>query len=212
MGITKSWFIMSNWAKKDDIRFTTKFAEKLILEYTKKGGMVFDPFAGYGTTLFAAQKNGRIGIGIEYDKERFNYIKSIIRFPSQIINGDCTKISSMKLPKMDFLLTSPPYMRFFDKENPFTNYTKTGHYKNYLKTIGKVFLNIKKIMKKNSTLIVEASNTFGKNRPMTPLAWDIGKEISKCFFLEKEIIYCHKEKSSNTEGDYHSYCLVFRKK
>lgn len=213
-----SWFVMPYNPKKiklnrkKPIHFPEKFAEKFILEYTKKNNNVFDPFAGYGTTLLAAQKNGRVGIGIEYDKERFNYIKSRIIFPSRIINGDCTKINSMKLPKMDFLLTSPPYMRYFDKENPFTNYTKTGNYKNYLKTIGNVFLKIKRVMKKNSTLVVEASNTFGKNHPMTPLAWDIGKEISKCFFLEKEIIYCHKKESSNIEGDYHSYCLVFRNK
>ena len=179
------------------IRFPKKFAEKIILEFTRKGDIVFDPFAGFGTTLFAAQDNGRVGVGIEYENKRFNYIKSKLKSPSRIINGDSTKLKSINLPKMDFLLTSPPYMRYFDKENPLANYTAKGHYKNYLAGIGKVFLNIKKIMKKNSFIVVEVSNTFGKKYPMTPLAWDMGKEISRHLFLEREIIYCHKEKYYN---------------
>ena len=195
-----------------EIRFPKKFAEKFILEYTKKGDVVFDPFAGYGTTLFAAQDNQRVGIGIEYDNKRFNYIKSKLKYQSQIINGDSTKMDSMNLPKMDFLLTSPPYMRYFDKENPLANYITKGNYKNYLKNMGKVFSKIKKVMKKNSFIIVEASNTFEKNYPMTPLAWDFGKEISKYLFLESEIIYCHEEKSSIIQNSNHSYCLIFRNK
>ena len=172
--------------------------------------MVFDPFAGFGTALFAAHKNKRIGIGIEYNKARFDYINSRIKLPSYVINGDSRKLGSVGFRKMDFLLTSPPYMRYFDKEDPFTDYTKSGSYKNYLADIGKVFSQAKKIMKKGSFIVVEVSNTFGKNLPMTPLSWEIGMKISKYFFLEKDIIYCHKEKPTIRENPNHSYCLIFR--
>src|SRR3989344_8306509 len=150
-----SWFVMPynpkklNDTGKNQISFPMGFAEKLILSHTKKGYTIFDPFAGYGTTLFAAQKHGRVGIGIEYDKKRYNYIKAKLRKPNQIIHGNSLNLDSLKLPKMDFLLTSPPYMRYFDKENPLANYTINGNYKNYLSGIGEVFSNIKKLMRKN---------------------------------------------------------------
>ena len=70
----------------------------------------------------------------------------------------------------------------------------------------------KKVMKKNAIIVVEISNTFGKNHPMTPLAWDVAKEISKIFFLEREIIYCIKEGKLSPNLSNHSYCLIFRNK
>ncbi len=206
-----SWFLISSKLKKikfngdTDIRFTEKFAKKFILEFTKKGDKILDPFAGFGTTLFISQRLGRQAIGIEYDKSKYEYIKDKIKAPNQIIHGNSLKLSSYKLPKFDFSITSPPYMRFFDKEDPFANYKKSGSYSKYLKDIQLIYMQIKKVMKKNATIIIEVSNTIGEGRPMTPLAWDIGREISKIFFFEEEIIYC------STEGD-HSHVLVFKNK
>jgi DNA modification methylase len=57
------------------MRYTQEFAEKIISEFTKEGDIVFDPFAGFGTTLIAAQTLNRIGYGIEYEEKRCDYIK-----------------------------------------------------------------------------------------------------------------------------------------
>ena len=46
-----------------------KLIAKLILASSKPGDMVFDPFAGSGTTCVVAKKLGRQYIGIEIDKE-----------------------------------------------------------------------------------------------------------------------------------------------
>jgi len=51
---------------------------------------------------------------------------------------------------------------------------------------------------------------------VTPLAWDIAKEVSKIFHFEGEIVVGWKTKGvSKGKGNYgygydHSYCLVFR--
>lgn len=103
-------------------------------------------------------------------------------------------------------------MRFFDKENPLTNYTKGGEYKVYLKEMKTVFAGVKKRMRKNGTIIVEISNTFGRNKPMTPLAWDVAREVSTLFFLEREFIYCHKNGTLTSSTANHSYCFVFKNK
>jgi DNA modification methylase len=206
-----SWFLISSKLKKikfngdTDIRYTEEFVKMFILKFTKRGARILDPFAGFGTTLFVGQRLGRTVLGIEYDESQYEYINDRIKEPCKIIHGNSLKLGSYKLPKFDFSITSPPYMRYFDKEDPFTNYTKIGSYSKYLKDIGRIYRQIKKVMKKNATIIIEVSNTIGEGRPMTPLAWDIGREISKIFFFEQEIIYC------SMEGD-HSHVLVFKNK
>ncbi|HLG23992.1 MAG TPA: DNA methyltransferase [Candidatus Nanoarchaeia archaeon] len=214
----KSWFVMEckypeiKIDGKTDIRYPEIFVKKMLLEFTKKGDKVFDPFSGFGTTLITAQKLKRVGIGIEYDLKRFEYARKKLKFPNKVIHGNALKINEYNLPKFDFCLTSPPYMRNFDSEDPFSNYTKKGSYSKYLKDIKQIFSQVKKVMKKNALIIVEISNTFGKRKPMTPLAWDVGKEISKVLYLEQEIIYCAKNVNSASKGQNHSYCLIFRNK
>ncbi len=218
MTLPKSWFVMPYKLKKikfkgeSSFRYPPEFAKKFIREFTKKGDFILDPFAGFGTTLLIAQKLGRIGIGIEYDKDRCDYVKKKLKSPCQIICGDSLKIASYNLPQFDFSLTSPPYMRSFDKENPFSNYTKLGAYAQYLKDINRIYSQIKKVMKKNATIIIEVSNTFGKGHPMTSLAFDIAKEISTVFYFERELIYCVKEGKLKPGISNHSYCLIFKNK
>jgi len=43
--------------------------EALVRDYTRPGDLVCDPCAGYGTTLAAAVRNGRRGVGAELDPE-----------------------------------------------------------------------------------------------------------------------------------------------
>jgi len=47
--------------------YPTPMIERIIKMTTQKGDTVLDPFLGSGTTLVAARKQGRIGLGIELD-------------------------------------------------------------------------------------------------------------------------------------------------
>lgn len=213
----KTWFVMPYQLDPlpiDDntaIRYPEAFAEKFILEFTKEGDTIIDPFAGFGTTLFTAQKLGRVGIGIEYDQKRFEYIQKQLKEPSKVIHGDSLKLDTYDLPQGDFSLTSPPYMQFYHKENPLTNYTKVGTYEEYLVDIRTVYEKLKGVMKKDARVVLEVSNISGGDKPMTPLAWDIAREVSKVFFFEREFIYCHENGTVEANTGSHSYCLVFRK-
>lgn len=55
--------------------FPEKLAEDHILSWSNEGDVVFDPFAGSGTTLKMAKKNGRIFCGCDVSKEYTDIIK-----------------------------------------------------------------------------------------------------------------------------------------
>ena len=55
---------------------------KLILEYTKEGDTIFDPFSGSGTTAVACAKENRNFIGSELNKTYYD--KAISRINNQI--------------------------------------------------------------------------------------------------------------------------------
>ena len=145
---------------------------------------------------------------MEYEEKRYRYIKSRISQPTTVIHGSSLTLEKYDLPMCDFSLASPPYTRFFDDENPFSNYREEGCYADYLRDIGAIYKKVQKIMKPGATIVLEVSNTFGLGKPMTPLAWDIAHELSKFLFFEREMIYIHEGETDI--NNQHSYCLIFK--
>ncbi|MBW3636083.1 MAG: site-specific DNA-methyltransferase [Armatimonadetes bacterium] len=71
---TNVWRIASlKGASKEKLGHPTQkpleLIERLLLSSSRAGDLVFDPFCGSGTTLFAAQKYGRAYIGVEINAE-----------------------------------------------------------------------------------------------------------------------------------------------
>ena len=202
---------------QDDNRYSESLVEYFLNEYTKKGDLVLDIFAGLGTTLFVAEEMKRIPYGIEWDKERSEYIRKNLNNRDNIINGDAMKLLEYNLPKCDFLLTSPPYMPKHDTENPFTAYTTQGSYEQYLQDYVNIFKQVKEVLKKESRVVVEIAN-LKNNGEVTTLAWDVAKKISKVLKFEGEVVINWiSEKENVNERAYgygydHSYCLVFLNK
>ena len=55
-------------------RFPEELADKVILNFSKPGDIIFDPFLGTGTTAISAIKNNRKFIGCELSEKYFDYI------------------------------------------------------------------------------------------------------------------------------------------
>ena len=191
----------------DDVRFSESLAEYFIQQYSQPGDVVFDPFAGYGTTLRVAERLNRISYGIEFDRRRFEYVRTLLQHPDHLIHGDSRHLGEYALPAFDFSLTSPPYMSKNDKENPFTAYTQPGDgYTAYLRDLQQIYAQMRRLMKPGARLVIEASNLNG-NDGVTALAWDIANAVGQVLVFEGEMVI--EWEGSNSYGYDHSYALVF---
>ncbi len=176
--------------------------------YTKPKAKVFDPFLGFGTTARVAEELGRIPYGIEADGARFALAAGCLTNWQNIIHADSADMMDYTLPKMDFCITSPPYMPCHHKWNPLYG----GHpgyqgYDAYLERLGFIFKQVKHVMKKNALVVVQADNLMRARRPYTPLVRDISLAVSQSFRPEAEIIV--KWNPANDYGLF-THCLVFK--
>ena len=192
--------------RHEDVRCADSFVEYCINTYTGNGQVVFDPFAGYGTTLLVAEELGRLGYGVEYSKSKADYVQSLLAHPERLIQGDSRLLAQYDLPAIDLCLTSPPYTNQSDTENPFVDYRQKGFdYPSYMKEMGNIFSQVAQKMNPSGRLVIEASN-LKKAGEVTTLAWDIAREVSQILHFDGETIICWDEYGY---GYNHSYCLVF---
>jgi DNA modification methylase len=162
----------------DDVRYAEELVEHFLLEFTKEGDNVLDPFMGYGTTLLVAERLNRKGYGIEFDSNRWKYVQSILKFPERAIHGDSKDLKNLALPEFDFSITSPPYMGKHHKENPFTAYSTIGEgYEQYLRDIQDIYQQVKTRLKPGAHAIVEVSNLKHEDNLLTRDSCRLGKRL-----------------------------------
>ena len=188
-----------------------KYPESLVRyflqQYTKKGDNVLDPFMGTGTTAFVCEDMGRIPFGVEHDQQRYEWTAGQLTHWENMRWGDAGKISSYRFPKMDFCITSPPYMPCHHRWNPlYGGDPAHAGYESYLRRMGKIFKDISGLMKKGAPVLVQLDN-LQHGKVYTPLVRDISLTLEKNLKLEAEIIVPWK----NPKPDYrHTHCLLFR--
>lgn len=191
----------------DEDKYPESLVRYFLKKYTKTGDKIFDPFMGLGTTAFVAEEMGRVPYGIESDPQRHEWSAGQLENWQNLICGDSGKLNTYGFPKMDFSITSPPYMPIHHKWNPLYggDPAKAG-YPTYLKRMTHIFKQLRSIMKKNSMLVVQVDNIEG--RQYTPLVRDISLAVSKSFRPEAEIIVTWE----NPKPHYtHTHALIFKK-
>ncbi|MBP2375232.1 TRM11 family SAM-dependent methyltransferase [Paeniglutamicibacter psychrophenolicus] len=131
----------------EDVHMVSAIVDHIIERCSNPGDLVFDPFAGFGTTLIRAIALGREALGIELLPERVDYLRD--RMPdAHIIEGDSRELlrlvrgTGSPLPDADInlIVASPPYMTAENHEpDPLTAYEENdGDYDRYLDELGLV--------------------------------------------------------------------------
>lgn len=192
--------------EKQDIKYPESLVRHFIKEFTKKEACIFDPFSGLGTTLFVAEEMGRIPYGMEADQDRYEWVAGQLGNWTNLIWADTAKMLHYDFPKMDFAITSPPFMPKSHKWNPLYggDPSKAG-YDKYLKRMEYIFTQLAKLMKRNASIVVQLDNI--RSRGFTPLVADVGRAISKTMRLDNEIIV---QWENAQEGYPYTHCLVFK--
>lgn len=185
-----------------DIKYPESLPRHFINLYTRKGQKVFDPFAGLGTTLFVAEELGRKAFGIEADRQRHEWTAGQLENWMGLRLGDSAAMKRMVLPKMDFCMTSPPFMPLTDRYNPLTggNPVHAG-YDRYLKRMALIFSHVTQVAKRGAKLVVHVDNIQG--RRFTPLVRDIGVAVAQSWLQIDDVVVQGKNSAVYT------HCLVF---
>lgn len=188
-----------------------KFPESLpryfLTHFTKEKAKVFDPFSGHGTTAFVAEEMGRIPYGIEADRGRYEWSAGQLAHWQNMRHDDAANMLEQGFPKMDFCITSPPYMMMDDAWNPLcpNGDKRYGGYAGYLKRLHYIFSLMPQIMKKNALVVVQCDNIQGK--VYTPLVSGFSAAISESLTPVGETIVKWKKAP---EGYPLTHCLLFR--
>ena len=90
--------------QSDDVRFSDSFTEHFIERFSQPVDMVFDPFTGFGTTLYIAEKLKRRVFGVEFVLDRVEYVKSILKNQNSIVCASALKLDEINLPEIDLIL------------------------------------------------------------------------------------------------------------
>lgn len=126
----------------EDVHMVPAIVDDVIERLSDSGDLVFDPFAGFGTTLHSAVRLGRRAAGVELLPERVDYIRR--RTPeARVALGDARHLGPLVrvlAGSVDLIVSSPPYMTATHHDaDPLTAYEETGgDYARYLRELGVV--------------------------------------------------------------------------
>jgi DNA modification methylase len=219
--------------------FVPQIPRQLILRYTKKGDVVFDPFVGSGTTAYEAETFGRHFIGIDIQKNLVEQLKTKVdnnKYFSEIILGDSSKditfdkvneiLQKQKRCNINLAILHPPYADIIKFSNLKDDLSNAKSLKDFLNRFSQVLKNTKNILEKGRYLAIVIGDKYTVGQ-WIPLGFYCMNEAQKLGFILKSIIIKNMEGNrakQNKEGiwryralssDYyifkHEYILIFKK-
>lgn len=249
----KSWFIHNPPRRKPGVlvhpaKFPETMAREFIEFFTKRGETVLDPMAGTGSTLIAALQTGRNSYGIELNPRYVELAKRSIKEERESLGrasedlvcdmrqGDASQIEPGLLPRINYVLTSPPYwdmlhargaatqkkrrttakLDVFYSDDP-RDLGNVHDYEAFLGQLIAIYSGLKACLAQRAYLTIIVKNVKKGGR-VFPLAWDLGRELAKVYRLKDEKLWCQDNQplapyglgSAWVSNTFHHYCLQFR--
>jgi DNA modification methylase len=249
----KSWFIHNPPPRKKGVlthpaKFPETMAQEFVEFFTKKGGNVLDPMAGTGSTLIAALRAGRNSWGIELnpkyaqiaqqmiEEERARLGKAARKLRAEVVVGDAAQAAQRKLPRFDYVLTSPPYWDMLHAAGAETQKKRRSSsgldvtysddpqdlgnihdYELFVQKLVAIYAGLKPLLCEKAYLTIIVKNVKKGGR-IYPLAWDLARELGRTYTLKDEKIWCQDDirlapyglGSAWVSNTFHHYCLQFR--
>ena len=218
--------------------FVPQIPRQLILRYTKKGEVVFDPFVGSGTTAYEAETFGRHFIGIDIQKNLVEQVQSKVdnkKYFSEIILGDSSKnttfdevnetLKKQSKKNISLAILHPPYADIIKFSNLKDDLSNAKSLKEFLEGFSLVLKNTITILEKGRYLAIVIGDKYTVGQ-WIPLGFYCMNEAQKLGLTLKSIIIKNMEGNrakQNKEGiwryralssDYyifkHEYILIFK--
>ncbi len=220
---------------KHPAMFPSALAEKLIKIYTKNDGeVILDPFAGIGSTLIAAKKLNRKGVGIELNPDFVNITKERLSqtmldkdgfiYKPEIFCGDSRKIAEfVKDNSVDLCINSPPYWDILNQKRTvdnrkINNYSDSDKdlgnikdYEKFLKMLKEIYSGVYNVLKSNKRCCVVVMDIRKKDK-FYPFHIDITKIMEEIGFeLEEFVIWDRQHEYNNMKTLGYPYVFRFNK-
>ena len=218
--------------------FIPQIPRQLILRYTKKDDIVFDPFVGSGTTAYEAENLNRNFIGIDIQKKLVDYVEKNIEPKnnfSDLVVGDSANTNTLEKVKeslknhkrknIQLAILHPPYaniIKFSDLKDDLSN---TKSLKDFLEKFSSVLKNTIEILEKGRYLVMVIGDKYTAGQ-WIPLGFYCMNEAQKLGLTLKSIVIKNMEGNRakrNKESiwryralssDYyifkHEYILIFK--
>jgi len=194
----------------------------------KKGGIVYDPFAGGGTRAIICSKYDLKYLGIELRQEEIVAVNKRLKANNaekgvKIFQGDSTNVPFIKTSSADFLMTCPPYYNMETYNGGPDDLSMCPTYDDFLSCMGQCIRETKRILKPGALSCWVVGLTRGKDSdlPLMALNHDIARlHKQRDFELKEEIILLQKNNSAERRVAMfdlgkrvlirtHEYLLVF---
>jgi DNA modification methylase len=212
--------------------YPQELAEKLINIYTKDSGeVILDPFLGIGSTLMAAHKLGKQGIGLDLSNEFVNIAKerlekqasdnNLIKFEPKFYCNDSRKLMDhVGLNSVDLVVTSPPYWNILNQKRTadgkkIRNYSESSedlgnidNYEDFLANLKEVFTQVYKALKPNKRCCSIVMDIRKKDK-FYPLHEDQSRIMREIGFELEEYVIWDRQKEYNNMKTL-GYPWVFR--
>lgn len=130
---------------KHPAQFPTQLVERLIESFLPSGAQtVLDPFCGSGSTLVAAQRMGKHGVGCELSREYVALARQRLSAaecpgpPAVVHAASAVELARLVEPaSVDLCITSPPYWNILNRKRT-ADYKAVRHYGNHAGDLGTI--------------------------------------------------------------------------
>ena len=157
--------------------FLPEMAKMAIEKYSSEGDLVFDPFAGCGTTVIEAKYLKRNSLGYEINSEGIAIANEMLK--QKLLDGPKTKTINIikekdsktfskqdikndgKKDYVDFILTSPPYYNNLPYSDDKEQLGVIEDYDEFLKNIGIIWKNCFEVLKEDGFMCVVVGDCRG---------------------------------------------------